>query len=66
LLTSAVIFSRLIGMIRVVVTDCTFESVDLESAILEPLGCRLTVHQCKTPAELLPVVADADYIITNY
>ena len=53
-------------MVRVVVTDCTFESLDVESAILEPLGCRLIVHQCKTPDELLPVVADADYIITQF
>jgi D-3-phosphoglycerate dehydrogenase / 2-oxoglutarate reductase len=53
-------------MIQVVITDCCFEPLDVESAILEPLGCRLTVHQCKTPDELLPVVADADCIITQF
>jgi D-3-phosphoglycerate dehydrogenase len=53
-------------MIQVIVTDCTFESQDVESAILEPLGCRLILHQCKTPEELLPVVADAEYLITQF
>jgi D-3-phosphoglycerate dehydrogenase len=53
-------------MIHVVVTDCTFETLDVESAILEPLGCRLALHQCKTPKELLPIVEDADYIITQF
>src|SRR3954451_11301068 len=53
-------------MSRVVVTDCTFDPLDVESAILTPLGCQLSVHQCRTPAELLGVVADADQVITQF
>lgn len=53
-------------MNRVIVTDCSFASLDVESAILEPLGCQLVVRQCKTAEELLPVVADADCVITQF
>jgi D-3-phosphoglycerate dehydrogenase len=53
-------------MIQVVVTDSTFDPLDVESAILEPLGCQLTVYQCKTPEELLPAVANAAFIITQF
>jgi D-3-phosphoglycerate dehydrogenase / 2-oxoglutarate reductase len=52
--------------IRVVVTDSTFPSLDVESAILEPLGCQIVAGQWKTPAELIPAVADADHVITQF
>jgi D-3-phosphoglycerate dehydrogenase len=53
-------------MIQVLVTDCTFPPLDVESAILGPLGCELVLRQCKTPAQLLEVVGDADHIITQF
>jgi D-3-phosphoglycerate dehydrogenase len=53
-------------MIQVLVTDCTFPPLDVESAILGPLGCELVLRQCKTPAQLLQVVGDADHIITQF
>jgi D-3-phosphoglycerate dehydrogenase len=53
-------------MPKVVVTDYTFPSLDMERAILEPTGCEFVAAQCKTPAELIPLVADADYIITQF
>ncbi len=53
-------------MSLVVVTDSTFDPLDVESAILTPLRCELRVHQCRTPAELLGVVGDADQVITQF
>jgi D-3-phosphoglycerate dehydrogenase len=53
-------------MTTVAVTDYTFGSLDVESAILEPLGCRVVGRQCKTPAELIDLVADADHVITQF
>ncbi len=53
-------------MPKVVVTDYTFPSLDLEKAILEPSGCEFIAAQCKTPAELIPLVADAEFVITQF
>ena len=53
-------------MPKVVVTDYTFPSLDIERAILEPAGCDFIAAQCKTPAELIPLVADAGYVITQF
>jgi len=53
-------------MPKVFVTDYTFPSLDLEKALLEPTGCQFIAAQCKTPAELIPLVGDADYIITQF
>ncbi len=53
-------------MPKVVVTDYTFPSLDIERAILEPSGCEFIAVQCKTPAELIPLLADADYVITQF
>src|SRR5262245_15535311 len=50
----------------VVVTDYSFESLDTERAILEPLGCSVIGRRCKTPAELIELVADADAVITQF
>jgi len=52
--------------IRVVVTDSTFPALDVESAILEPLGCQVIGLQTKIPAELGKGVAEADHVITQF
>jgi D-3-phosphoglycerate dehydrogenase len=53
-------------MSKVAVTDATFAPLDVESAILAPLGFELVAGQCRTPAELIELVADADYVITQF
>src|SRR5580698_1220991 len=51
-------------MHKVVITDCGFESADVEEAILRPLGCEITIGKFQTPGELIALVADAEYILT--
>ncbi|HTI50668.1 MAG TPA: C-terminal binding protein [Planctomycetaceae bacterium] len=51
---------------KVAVTDYTFPSLEIETAILEPLGCRIVAGQCKTPAQLIELTRDADYVITQF
>lgn len=53
-------------MPKVVVTDYTFPSLDIERALLESTGCEFVAAQCKTPAELIPLLADGDYVITQF
>jgi D-3-phosphoglycerate dehydrogenase len=53
-------------MHKVLVTDHTFDPLDVERAALEPLGGVLEAHQCKTPESLLPLVADADAVLTQF
>ena len=53
-------------MPHVLVTDSTFETLDIERGILEPLGCQIESRQCKTPAELLEVVPKADFVMTQF
>jgi D-3-phosphoglycerate dehydrogenase len=52
---------------RVVVTDYTFDSLDVERGILEPLGCDIVAwKKAGTPAELAEHVRGADHIITQF
>jgi D-3-phosphoglycerate dehydrogenase / 2-oxoglutarate reductase len=54
-------------MSRVVVTDYTFDSLDVERGILEPLGCEIVASKKIPPREeLARLVADADQIITQF
>jgi D-3-phosphoglycerate dehydrogenase len=54
-------------MITVAVTDYSFPALDVESGILEPLGCEIVApKQIAAPAELAALVADADYVITQF
>ncbi len=53
-------------MQKVLVTDHTFAPLDIEQALLGPLGATLELHQCKTPEQLLPLVADADAVLTQF
>ncbi|HEY7158069.1 MAG TPA: C-terminal binding protein [Gemmataceae bacterium] len=53
-------------MPKVLVTDHTFDPLDIEQGILEPLGAVLDARQCKTAEQLLPLVADADAVLTQF
>lgn len=51
---------------KVAVTDYTFDSLEVEKRILEPLGCQVAAVQCKTPDELIGLTADADAVISQF
>jgi D-3-phosphoglycerate dehydrogenase / 2-oxoglutarate reductase len=52
---------------KVAVTDYTFDTLDLETAVLEPLGCRVEGQKSgKDPRALAALVADADCVITQF
>lgn len=51
---------------RVLVTDHTFSPLDVEQAVLAPLGCELIAHQCRTPDELAIAVAGVDAVLTQF
>lgn len=54
-------------MIKVAVTDYTFDTLDVETAVLEPLGCEIVARRRSAgPGELSELVADADHIITQF
>lgn len=50
----------------VAVTDCTFPSLEIEESILRPLGAELVSGQCKTSDALIPLVSQADAVITQF
>jgi D-3-phosphoglycerate dehydrogenase len=54
-------------MIKVAVTDYSFDTLDIEADILRPLGCELVAQKRFTgPAELSSLVANADHVITQF
>jgi D-3-phosphoglycerate dehydrogenase len=54
-------------MPKVAVTDYSFPALDIESGVLAPLGVDLVSWKEKRTAEELPqLVADADYVITQF
>jgi len=54
-------------MPKVAVTDYTFPELDVETSILAPLGAQIvSLKQKRAAAELLPLVADADQVITQF
>lgn len=53
-------------MFKVAITDYTFPSLEIERDILEAAGCQVVSGQCKTPDELIALVADADAVITQF
>jgi len=53
-------------MYKVAVTDCGFESLDVEKAILEPLGCEVVRGRCKTTDDVIALTADADCVIVQF
>jgi D-3-phosphoglycerate dehydrogenase len=56
-----------LSMPKVVVTDYTFDALDVETVILQPLGYEIVAWKEKRPpAELAKLVADADAVITQF
>ncbi|MEO1982793.1 MAG: C-terminal binding protein [Fuerstiella sp.] len=53
-------------MFKVAITDYTFPSLDIEQKILQSADCEIVSGQCKTPDALIPLVADADAVITQF
>jgi D-3-phosphoglycerate dehydrogenase / 2-oxoglutarate reductase len=51
---------------KVVITDYTFPSLEIEEKILSPYGIELVGGQCKTTETLIPLVSDADAVITQF
>ena len=51
---------------KVVITDYQYDNVDAERRIVEDAGFELLDYQVKTPGALIPLVKDADAIITQY
>ncbi len=53
-------------MSKVLVTDYTFDSLETERAILEPIGLRVDGAQCRTQQELLDRVGDVEYLMVQF
>ena len=51
---------------KAIITDYQYENVNSERSIIEGAGYELTTFQKKTPDELIPIVKDADAVITQY
>lgn len=50
---------------KVVITDYSFPTLELEESIIKP-AAELSAGQCKTPETLIPLVAEADAVITQF
>ncbi len=54
-------------MSKVAVTDYSFPSLDVETAVLRPLGCEIVASKpIPPPDELARLVADADQVIAQF
>jgi len=51
---------------KVIVTDCNFESFAEEQAMCDRAGYELVILQCKTPDEVIAQCADADALFVQY
>ena len=51
---------------KVVITDYQYENINTERAIMGDMGYELQDYQEKRPEQLIPLVKDADAIITQY
>ena len=51
---------------KVVVTDYTFPSLEIEEAIVRGEGIEVVGGQCRTAETLIPLVSDADAVITQF
>ena len=51
---------------KVVITDYEYENIDTERKLIEGAGFELYDYQLKKPEELIPVIKDADAVITQY
>ncbi|MFT5525684.1 MAG: D-3-phosphoglycerate dehydrogenase, partial [Pirellulaceae bacterium] len=53
-------------MFKVAITDHTFPTLEIERDILQPAGIEIVSGQCKTTETLIPLVAEADAVITQF
>ena len=53
-------------MAKIVVTDYTFDSLDLEREIIASAGHELIGANCRTQQELIDLCCDADVVITQF
>lgn len=53
-------------MSRVAVTDYSFPTLDTELAILQTVPAELVAGQCRTPDTLVPLVSQADAVMTQF
>jgi D-3-phosphoglycerate dehydrogenase len=53
-------------MIKVAVTDYSFDTLEVETDILRPLGCEIVARRKASGLELSELVADADHVITQF
>ena len=53
-------------IMKAVITDYTFPSLDIEETILKAAGAELVFDQCKTSDALVSLVHDADVVITQF
>lgn len=51
---------------QVAITDFTFPNLDIEESILVPQGFQVLSGQCKTTETLIPLVQNADAVITQF
>lgn len=51
---------------KVVITDYQYDNIDTERTIIENAGHELYAYQEKVPEKLIPVVKDADAVVTQY
>jgi len=52
---------------KVAITDYSFDELDIETSILQPLGCQVVGQKSgKDKAQLIALVQDADYVITQF
>lgn len=51
---------------KIVITDYEYESIAAERGIIEAAGHTLCDYQCRQPEKLIPLVRDADAVITQY
>ena len=53
-------------MPTVAITDYTFPTLEIEEAALQSQGVTISAGQCKTPETLIPLVSQADAVITQF
>ena len=51
---------------KVVVTDYSFPSIDIERRVLELIGATVEGHQCKTEGEVEEAVGGAHVVLTQF
>jgi D-3-phosphoglycerate dehydrogenase len=51
---------------RVVITDYTFPSLDIEHEVLSPLGADLKAHQCQGEEDVVAAVRDAKVVLAQF